>query len=313
MPRRQSDQVEQEMVPFDLACLDRRRSGDAQDGNRLGEAASSLHLFVFRVLNFIALSALAFICWGVEISRAQETDFRVYVRAAEFCRASAKRPIDLDLDKRILCFDGEILEGQDISLVNSLVEGGLFVVRSPGGSIAVAVALAEVLRDRHATVVVYDYCLLACASFLSLASENTFVLKDSLIAWHYSTDPLWCPTLETAKDGGPKRLEIAPCAGATRKYQDGYSELRSFSHVFYKTRSVDPLAEWPPQSVFVRKALKSAFEGTGGFPDAFWMWNPRYYAGKIKTKIFYESYPRSQDEVDTVTRKIGLPHVIYDP
>jgi len=31
----------------------------------------------------------------------------------------------LDLDKRVLCFDGELLSGQDVSLAKDLEEGGL--------------------------------------------------------------------------------------------------------------------------------------------------------------------------------------------
>jgi len=219
----------------------------------------------------------------------------------------------LDLDKRVLCFDGVLSPGLDVSLTKSLQQNGLFVVRSPGGDNATAAALADLLRDRNATVVVYDYCLLGCASFLFFASEKTFVLKNSIVAWHYSNDPLWCPSLETAKDGGPKRLEIAPCSNAPSEYQSGYSELRKLSRRFYEARSSNQLAEWPPQSFFVRKILRRTFEGTGRFPDAFWTWNPRHYASGIKTKVVYETFPQSQNEVDAVVAKLGLPRVIYDP
>ncbi len=220
----------------------------------------------------------------------------------------------LDLDRRILCLDGVLSPGQDISLVESLGANGLFVVRSAGGDIRSAMVIADLLGDRHATVVVYDYCLLACASFLLFASEETFVLKNSLVAWRYSTDELWCPSLRTAKDEGPKRLEIAPCSGAPPGYQDGYKRFQDISRDFYAVRGADPLAEWPPQSIFVRKILRRKFEETGTVPNYYWTWNPRHVAGAIKTKIVYEAYPQTQQEMDAIAAQISLHSpVIYDP
>jgi hypothetical protein len=74
------------------------------------------------------------------------------------------------------------------------------------------------------------------------------------------------------------------------------------------------LIEWPPESVLVRRILKSMFEGTGRFPHVFWTWNPRYYATAIKTKVVYEEYSKSQSEVDAIGKRIRLPYrVIYDP
>jgi hypothetical protein len=56
------------------------------------------------------------------------------------------------------------------------------------------------------------------------------------------------------------------------------------------------------------------FEGTGRYPDVSWTWHPRHYASTLKTKIVYEAYPNSQDEVDAMARKLRLPHrVLYDP
>jgi hypothetical protein len=219
----------------------------------------------------------------------------------------------LDLDNRVLCFDGDILDEQDLSPAKSLVEGGLFVVRSVGGEPRTAMVLADLLQQRRATVVVYDYCLLACASYLLFASAKTIVLKDSLVAWRYSSEPPWCPSLVAPKDGGPKRLDVALCSDAPAEYQSGYAEFRNLNNKFYAARIVDPLAEWPPESVIIRRMLRSGFEGTGRFPDAFWTWNPRYYAASIKTRVIYEAYPKSQREVDAMASKLGLGRVLYDP
>jgi hypothetical protein len=84
-----------------------------------------------------------------------------------------------------------------------------------------------------------------------------------------------------AKDGGPKRLEIAPCSSAAPGYQEGYKRFLHISRDFYAARGADPLVEWPPQSVFVRKILGRKFEGTGNVPDFYWTWNPRHIASVI--------------------------------
>jgi len=38
-----------------------------------------------------------------------------------------------------------------------------------------------------------------------------------------------------------------------------------------------------------------------------WTWNPRYFPSKIKTKITYEAYPQSQDEVDVLAGMAADP------
>jgi hypothetical protein len=219
----------------------------------------------------------------------------------------------LDLDKRVLCFDGRILPEQDLSLANGLREGGLFVVRSFGGEGLSAIKLAEVLRERHATVVVYDYCLSACASYLLVASTATFVLKNTLVAWHHPIGEYLCPSLEQAKDDGPKRLEKNACSDAPPEHQDGYRYYKQLDEWFYRTRVVAHPFETPPESVIVRRILRNKFGERGTYPpNLLWTWNPRYYTSKIKTKVVYEAYPQSQDEVDAMASRIQV-RVIYDP
>jgi hypothetical protein len=83
---------------------------------------------------------------------------------------------------------------------------------------------------------------------------------------------------------------------------------------FLAARAVDPGLEWPLESFTIRKTLRGMFEGTGRYPDVSWTWHPRHYASTLKTKIVYEAYPNSQDEVDAMARKLRLPHrVLYDP
>jgi hypothetical protein len=316
MSRRGFGKTDCETNTFRLERFCRRRSNGAHGEARSNAVSIAFGSFASRLANFIVLCAMSFVCWSSEISRAQESDLKraAYAGAVEYCRGNVERPMTLDPDKRILCFDGALSKGQDVSLAKDLEQNGLFVVRGWGGDVQSTMDLADVLQDRHATVVVYEYCLLACAGFLIFASEKTFVLKNSLVAWRYAIDPLWCPALVPAKDEGPKRLEIAPCSGAPPEFQQGHKRFQDFSRDFYAARGADPLAEWPPQSVFVRKVLGRKFKGTGTLPDYYWTWNPRYAARAIKTKIIYEAYPQTQDEIDAIAAQISLhTPVIYDP
>lgn len=296
-----------------LACFNyRRRCGlPAQAGS--GAVSGCSRSFFFRVAHVAAFCILFVVGCGLQTSRAQEPDFGIYARAVEYCRGVVKRPMALDLDKRVLCFDGQIFPEQKISLATGLEENGLFVVRSPGGDILAAIALADLLRDRRATVVVYDYCLSACASYLLVASTKAFVVRDTLVAWHYTIDPFWCPSLVMSRDSGPKRLEKSPCSDAPPEIQDGDKHRRYLNYSFYNGRTVDPLFDDPPQSFTIRKILRSLFDGTGRYPDVSWTWNPRHYASALKTKIIYEAYPDSQAEVDALVSKFSLSYVIYDP
>jgi hypothetical protein len=139
------------------------------------------------------------------------------------------------------------------------------------------------------------------------------VVKDTLVAWHHGVSEYGCPSLIEAKDGGPKRLEKLTCPDAPSKYQGAYENLKKLDDWYYAERAVDPLFEKPPESIIVRRILRSKFEGTGTYPgDLMWTWNPRYYASHIKTKIIYEDYPKSQDEVDAMAARLQV-RVIYDP
>jgi len=246
-------------------------------------------------------------------ARADDVDFSAYHRAAEFCRGDVKRPFALDPDQRVLCFDGALTQGMDVSLAKSLEPNGLFVVRSTGGDVLPAIALANIVRDRHATVVVYDNCFSACASYLLLASHEAFVLRNTIVAWHYFVDPRLCPLLVVTNEGDPKRLENPPCPDAPPEIQQRYEYGRYLNSQFYADRVIDPQFENPPESFAIRKILKGMAEGTGLYPNVLWTWNPRYHASSLKAKIIYEAYPQSQDEVDAMMARFGGVRVIYDP
>ncbi len=43
--------------------------------------------------------------------------------------------------------------------------------------------LSDILREKNATVVIRDYCLSACANYVFVATDRTYVLKNSIVAW----------------------------------------------------------------------------------------------------------------------------------
>jgi hypothetical protein len=211
--------------------------------------------------------------------------------------------------------DGEIDPKLNISLVKNLENGGLFVVRSPGGQAVSAIALSDVIRARQAVVVTYDYCVSACALFLLIAPDQAFVLKDALVAWHNPQSgggghPL-CTYLVESRDSKGKRLRRGVCGGGGREAVSDLPILRQF----FRDRVIDPSFEAPPDSLYVRKRLMNLYTETGLDRDIAWTLHPRYYSGLFKTKITYEAYPESQDDVDGILSRVGLWNfkVIYDP
>lgn len=237
-----------------------------------------------------------------------------YADALAYCRGAVARPVALRVDARVFCLDGEISRKEDFSLIGGLEPGGYFVVRSYGGDAAAVIELGWVLRQKQAVVVVDDYCLSNCANFLLIASARAFVAKGALVAWtnvRNAADS--CPGFEPTADSGAPRFEIRPCNNSP--LDAGLDKITLRKTRFYDDRTLAPPFVGPPQSVTVRRILKRKFDATGKYPFAvFWTWNPRHYPGAIKAKVQYEAYPQSQDEVDAIVARIGLPFsVIYDP
>src|SRR4051794_30929410 len=54
------------------------------------------------------VAALAGLGATISLAEVSEAERGIYARAVEHCRGNANRPMALDLDKRVLCFDGQI-------------------------------------------------------------------------------------------------------------------------------------------------------------------------------------------------------------
>jgi len=256
----------------------------------------------------------AFVGCDVTISIAEASDDETagFYRAIEICKAMTKRPMALDLDRRVLCLDGNTFPDEDISLANRLQEEGVFVVRSTGVEPDTAIKLAKVLQAKRAKVVIYDFCLSTCASYLLFASTSAFVRRRTLVAWLHPSGEHKCSYWEEARDGGPRRLEVKPCVGAPRVYRGSYEQYTRSRDEFYAERAINPPFDDPPQSAAVRSTLWSQFGAGENFPPyLLWTWHPRYYVGEIRTRVTYEAYP-TQEEVDVLAEWLKIV-VIRDP
>jgi hypothetical protein len=252
----------------------------------------------------------------VACARDDAMSWDSYYYAVSYCRTVwTQGPMTLSPDRYIMCFDGPITPSLDVSLTKMLELGGLFVVRSTGGRGEKALELAGLVRERRATVVVYDYCISACAEFIMTASDHTFVLKDALVLWHNPQssdrgDP-FCAFLKTPRDGGPRALRRGPC-GKESDTVGYYSSAREAQ--FFQERAIDPSAVIPPDSIYVRRRVANLYAETGVDRDILWTLNPRYYPRLFKANIVFEAYPQSQEEVDAVAARLGIKtKIIYDP
>ena len=106
-------------------------------------------LFVFLICIFV-------VCQGQARAEEPTVDRDAYYLAVDYCRRNLwTQKALLSPDKQVLCFSAELVQDMDVSFANDLNENGIFAVRSPGGYGKPAMALANILRDRHASVVVY--------------------------------------------------------------------------------------------------------------------------------------------------------------
>lgn len=260
--------------------------------------------------------AFLLICLFGEGARAQVADGATanYADALAFCAGSVIRPLTLRDDKKVLCLDGLLFHKVEVSPAMDLVQGGYFVVRGLGGDVAAMIRLAEILEVKNATVVVRDYCFAACSSFLLIASAEAIVPKNALVAWANLRRGLndCFRFLETNNRSAP-RFVATDCSSPLRPPHG--DPLLGLKASFYKRRMLSREFEDPPESVAVRRILKRRFDETGSYPrEMFWTWNPRYYASMLRTKVTYENYPQSQDEIDALRAQLQLDYpVIFDP
>jgi hypothetical protein len=226
------------------------------------------------------------------------------LQAVGYCRDRAyflhvhEGSLHLNDHRTTACFYGRIDQNLDLAPLLDLAEGGLFVIRSGGGNAHAAIRMAEALHSKNARVVIYDYCLSACAGIILIATGETYVTKNSVVAWHNACNA------SLVKESTWAKLQKS-C---------GFNTV--LSDRFFARRLISSAARGfvlRPQSAYVRKMVRMTYDGSAHHRDLWWTWHPRHYANYLTTKVIYEAYPESQDEVDTIARRLGLPRIIHDP
>lgn len=231
--------------------------------------------------------------------------------AVAYCR-NYPNEIHLSPDNLILCFDGHLKRDQDLSIFKQLERTGQFVIRSTGGWTNTSVPIAEILMDKEAEVIIYDYCLSACANNIFFATHETYVMKDAVVAWHGVPETTVCdPDKFWIFEKPPQENPMSS------EDKDFSCKVMSMEDHFYKRRNLSDYLLGQPPSAYTRKIVGSYYRATGAPAlSIFWMWNPkdsdRYLKGKIK--LTYEAYPKDQDEVDKIISKWHInARVVYDP
>ena len=227
-------------------------------------------------------------------------------------RSSPGAYIHLSNDQTILCFDGPIHRNQEMTFFRNLKVNGSFVMRSPGGYAEAAMEMANILLEKNAVVVLYDYCLSACANYIFIASGQTNVAKDTIVAWHGGPWASDCDPLDQIRVFSDRN---DPPAWA-KDQREKVCKVAELQRDFFRMRGTDGAIVHAPQSHHTRKMLKLSAQ-LSGYRDrnVFWMWNPKHYRDRFKTRIVYETYPGSQEEVDEIMKRFhwSYSRVIYDP
>jgi len=97
-------------------------------------------------------------------------------------------------DGNISCFYGPISDASKRQfLALPMKDGSAIVVESGGGDVAAALDLAEVIAQRHLSIIVNRYCLSSCANYLFPAGKTKIVLNGGVVGFHGTpsiTDPV---------------------------------------------------------------------------------------------------------------------------
>jgi hypothetical protein len=191
-------------------------------------------------------------------------------------------------------------------------------MRSQGGDPATALRLSDILRERRVTVILYDYCLGACADYV-FAANRTFVKRNTIVAWNGSLDPRFGMVSQgsSCHSTGPRtepRKLFDQNGVPTKEPVSPWCEWDELIKEFFQSRGLDSGYIHKPQTDYTNKKVQSALMKEPDRKKVFWMWNPKNYGDYFKSKVSFQDYPQSQREVDRLVAqyKLGV-RVVFDP
>jgi hypothetical protein len=215
------------------------------------------------------------------------------------------------------CFDGPIGSNLDLSVFRRLKADDRVVMRSEGGDPLIAMRLSDILREKNVAVILYDYCLAACADFVFVANR-TFVKSNTIVAWNGDHDPRvgvasapWCSGPDPRRE--PRKL-FDQNGVPTKEPESPWCEQRELIREFFQSRGLDGRYVHAPPTDYTKKKVQSALTKEPDGKKVFWMWNPKNYGDYFKSKVSFQDYPHSQKEVDRLVTqfKLGV-RVVFDP
>lgn len=263
-------------------------------------AARTITVDLFRSLCLVLMQALFCVPAGARNETIES--------ALKYCSAYGRSPSE---DESIVCFDGVFEKDLDLQPLYPLKNDGTFVIRSVGGDIITAMMVAEILRQKNATIVIRDYCLSACANAILIASKASYVLANTVLAWHGGISNLDCAT----HDAAPGLTSKSPAEfREDRRVFERFCAHSELVTNFFKKRGIADGYTNEPQTLYTKKMFNVVVRESGSKRSIFWMWNPKNHGEHFKGRVFYESYPASQSAVDEIVSRFRLPvRVIYDP
>jgi hypothetical protein len=194
-------------------------------------------------------------------------------------------------DHRVLCYDGIVSADLNWANFHNLENDGFFVVRSMGGNLLVAMAAANILLQKNATVVIYDYCLSACAAAFFIAAKETVVARDAIVAWHDLDWYGWRPRVNCAAWDARTWSRLTHDEAARNEQLQVYCKYATFAASFFKARQLDDRFMRWPQTRHTARTFDLVLREAADKRSVFWMWNPKNHKDYFKLKITYLSYP----------------------
>ena len=206
-------------------------------------------------------------------------------------------------DNNVLCFDGQITHTTSLELFRQLNGGGTLVVRSQGGLGIAAMHMADILLEKNARVVIHGYCLSACANALFVATHETHVAEDAVVAWHGNSGCGEVSETQKKEAREPQKQTIA-------RYEELCREPK-LAYEFYWKRGIRADFTLRPQTHYSRKMVHAMQRETFDKRRIFWTWHPANFGNFFKSKIVFRSFPDQK----TVEARLGRwdSRVVYDP
>jgi hypothetical protein len=233
--------------------------------------------------------------------------------AVDYCRGYPKS-VRLNAERTILCFDGNIDPSppnapfQYGSSFRELAQDGFFVVRSRGGWPLTAMTWSDMLREKNATVIVYDYCFSACANYFLVATARTHVVRNTVVAWHGGPSKYDC-----SRAGNPELYYRRRYGTDYALYHDMMCKVSALSAAFFRQRGIDDRHIYRAPTWHTRQIVELAMRQHANKRNILWMWHPHNHKDHFRSRISYEAYPQSQEEVDRLMAALRPPvRVFYD-